>query len=146
MIGRSNFNRRSTRNKTVVFTPEDLKEEVEDCNIKRLDSPDFFNSLSPESKQTGFIQTRSYNFKELVSAFHSIEKRAMHEPSFVKEALKRFKTNEENAIENNQSEEIRIINAELFPKIMNNPFLHNENDISFRRIEKNYNPNKFPKK
>lgn len=125
--------RRSTRNKTIAFDP---KTPHQDSPVDTYGYENFSVLVKPKAIP-GLIDTRSYNFLDLMSAFRSIENKSSQDPQCVSNALKRFKTNEETSIAC-LHEEIRArIEYEMFPKIMNNPFLRNDLDVPVDRIEKN---------
>lgn len=71
---------------------------------------------------------RSFNFKDLISAFHAIEQKApLDSVSYI---LKKFKTNdEESGCAKSDLE------TECFPKIANNPFFKKDNDLALQGVE-----------
>lgn len=120
--------RRNTRSKTIVIDPRDLQE----------DTPSFTDiSIRPtQDTSNDNLTPRTFSFKELMSAFQTIEKRSSEDPYVVNTILKKFKTNEEQSIETGYIEEKRKIEMEIFPKIMSNPFLRNDFEIPLDKIEK----------
>jgi len=137
MGGRPGHNRRrSTRNKTIVFDASTLLQDDESQQALLADNITVI--MNPDSADSK-IDYRSHCFKDLLNAFHSIEKRVDKDPAFVSEALKRFKTNDDFAVDADQTNVQEMIRLDLFPKIRNNPFLRNESEIPVRKIEKNFN-------
>lgn len=136
MSGRPGGNRRrSVRNKTIVFDATTfLKEEEPALPNPGENISVVMNTKAPVSQ----IDYRSFHFNDLLNAFHSIEKRDEKDPTFISEALKKFKTNEELSVNIDHSSIKEIIKIEIFPKIRNNPFIRNDEDVPFRKIEKGF--------
>lgn len=123
--------RRSTRNKTIVIDPRDLEDESPNTSS--------FTNISiirSQNVNNDSIESRTFSFKELMSAFQTIEKRSSEDPYVVSNVLKKFKTNEEQSVETEYNEEKIKIEMEIFPKIMSNPFLRNDFEVPLDKIEK----------
>ena len=74
---------------------------------------------------------RSFNFRDLVSAFHAIEQKAPLDS--VSCILKKFKTNDERPGCAKSEDETTIgLETGCFPKIANNPFFKRDNDAALR--------------
>ena len=102
--------RRSVRNRTIAI---DTKAIFVDNACAESEM-----KIEPRAQTMSVIDTRSYAFKDLISAFHMIEKRSCQDP---REAFKRFKLSEDQHAE--------YYNQEVFysfPKISENPFIRNE--------------------
>ncbi|KAM0681530.1 hypothetical protein GINT2_000043 [Glugoides intestinalis] len=125
--------RRSTRNKTIVIDLKDLQMDKPAVHAEKSFSN--FQVKKDELKDE-VISTRTFEFIELMNAFKTIEKRARLDPLITKNALKKFKMNDETALEITDDEEKKMIASEVFPKIMENPFLRNDFEIPLDKIEK----------
>lgn len=125
--------RRSTRNRTIVIDPKDL--QIEEPTIHAEKSFSNFQ-VKKEEANSEVIGTRTFEFMELMNAFKTIEKRSREDPFITKNALKRFKMNDESAVEVGCEDEKRMIASEIFPKIMENPFLRNDFEVPLDKIEK----------
>lgn len=128
--------RRSTRNKTVVIDSQALLQDTPDNAYGYENFSVLIKPRKPTAGPQSLIETRSYNFQDLMSAFHSIEKRSGLDPHCISDALKRFKSNEETISTRGWGHDQMRIEHEMFPKITNNPFLRNDFDIPVDRIEK----------
>ncbi|KAI5150004.1 hypothetical protein ENBRE01_1243 [Enteropsectra breve] len=112
----STIKRRSKRSKTIAFDPKNMEKPV------------------AQSKNTQHIDTsaknaRTFNFSDLIDAFHQIEKRAAD--SSPAKVLKKFKYDDHNTEYTNYYK----LNNEIFPKIQNNPFLKNNKTIPMSIID-----------
>lgn len=148
--------RRTTRNKTIVVDIRDLQ-----AGDSQIDSTYFHQNTTqiPYIPFESFVlapklhtqvpvtfesaNSRTFMFSELMAAFRTIEKQSINDPSVVKTALKRFKTNEESAIENDIENEKARIQMEIFPKIMNNPFLRKDSELPITRMGRDSHSDRF---
>lgn len=127
--------RRGMRNKTIAFDAKTLQQDV---SADAYGYESFAVLVKPKRPtSSSLIEARSYNFVDLMSAFRSIEKKSGQDSQCVSDALKRFKTNEEVSIACEHESMRARIECEMFPKIMNNPFLRNDLDVPVDRIDKN---------
>lgn len=139
--------RRITRNKTVVVDPKDLQgialdklanPAPGDPTVALLKSFENF-CVEPKpvlGKREDAADSRTYPFADLMSAFRTIEKRSIEDPRVVRDVLKRFKTNDEAVVESQVECEKERIQREVFPRIINNPFIRNDLTRSTDGIEK----------
>lgn len=128
--------RRSARNKTVVIDSQAMLQDSPGYGYEN-----FSVLIKPKNKDSGanlrgFIEARNYDFQDLMAAFHSIEKRSGQDPHCVSDVLKRFKSNEETSPKCEREDSRIMIEYDMFPKIMNNPFLRNDLDVPVYKIEK----------
>ncbi|ELA42742.1 uncharacterized protein VICG_00057 [Vittaforma corneae ATCC 50505] len=152
--------RRATRNKTIVVESRDLqdsscqKSNATDCDFFKeamaLDVSKSSENLKMEPKQpetptrkSDVIESRTFVFTELMNAFQTIEKRAFEDFHVIKAALKRFKVNDESVVENAIEDKEMKVQAEIFPRIMNNPFLRNDLKVPTDKIEEDARSNRF---
>lgn len=139
--------RRSTRNRTVLidpsFIPNSQQEEKAIMELQQqsvcelsmrftniatspIDGKSCYNPIESNNERT-------YSFNDLMSAFKSIEKRNADNQDSVNNILKKFKSNDEKIQENNYCEIKSSIETQIFPKILSNPFL--KNDQAFKSRE-----------
>lgn len=148
--------RRTTRNKTTVVEASDLqggggqKSGATDCGVfKEAMVQDVFRSFegfSVQPKQQSkpdAIKSRTFAFAELISAFQTIEKRVFEDPWVVRTVLKRFKTNDELAVGDAIEDERVKMQTEIFPKIINNPFLRSDLEVPIDKIEEETRTSRF---
>lgn len=127
MAGRAGAKNPSTQLQRSGFS--NVKEFVQSVENKKV--PDAFEHKGVAEASISF--ERSHSFKELVTAFHCIEKRISDDS--ISGILKKFKTNDERA-ENIEEDDVKIkLKMDIFPKIQNNPFLKGEFDVSMKPIE-----------
>jgi len=142
--------RRTTRNRTVVVDPRDLQGAP---SVNPAATPTTYNQsdvvpimFGSQSRPGRSIGERSFAFTDLMSAFQTIDKRSSDDPHVVWNALKRFKTNEETAVESSLVSVKMRVKTDIFPKIMNNPFIRNDLEIPTEIIEDETRVSKLRKK
>lgn len=117
--------RRSTRNKTMMIDPREIRAMINRDGCK--------SNMQPGAT-ANIIQARTFGFSDLMEAFKTIEKKVKEEPSIVKEVLKRFKT-EEDGLHYKEDGDEQLKDKKEFPKILNSPFI--QNDIRASSIKRN---------
>lgn len=146
LMSSNNFSgrRRTTRSRTVVVDPNDLQDvRCPQATINAFTplqneiylKETVFENIITQSKlslapQNNSMETRTFAFTELMNAFQIIEKRSPEDPHVVQNVLKRFKTNDELVLDRDEDITRMYIRDEVFPRILNNPFIRNDIEIA----------------